>query len=91
MTEEIWTTKYEVDFYTKALHCNRQRYSVLRRKYALLIRKMEENNALGLFKTWVVFYLEFYGVLQQTMISSEEKIHEQKEMDWFLIMGIIII
>lgn len=66
MTEEFWTTKYEVDFYTKALHCNRQRYSVLRIIYALFIRKMEENNTLGLFKTLEVFDLEYYGAQQKT-------------------------
>lgn len=75
----FWTTKYEVDFYTKVLHCNRQRYSVLRIIYALFIRKMEENNTLRLFKTLEVFYLEFYGVQQKTKMprnipfSSEEK------------------
>lgn len=66
MTEEFWTTKYEVDFYTKVLHCNRQRYSDLRIIYALFIRKMEENNTLGLFKTLEVFDLEYYGAQQKT-------------------------
>lgn len=42
MTEEFWTTEYEVDFYTTALHCNRQRYSVLRIIYALLLEKWKK-------------------------------------------------
>lgn len=42
MTEEFWTTEYEVDFYTKALHCNRQRYSVLWIIYALLLEKWKK-------------------------------------------------
>lgn len=58
---------------------------------------MEENNTLGLFKTLEVFDLKFDGVPQKTKMprnipfSSEEKTHEQKEIDTFLIMDIFII
>lgn len=99
MTEEFWTTKYEVDFYTKALHCNRQRYSVLRIIYALFIRKMEENNTLGLFKTLEVLNLEFCRMVYNKRLRCQEiypfqvkkKTHEQKEIDRCLIMDIVII
>lgn len=99
MTEEFWTTKYEVDFYTKALHCNRQRYSVLRIIYALFIRKMEENNTLGLFKTLEVLNLKFCRMVCNKRLWCQEiypfqvkkKTHEQKEVDRCLIMDIVII